>query len=278
MNVNIDLISRSDDFGSVRLANEAILKAVRTGYVIRNVSCMAVGPYIEEGAWELKNYSNVCIGLHLTLNSEWDGIRWGALSKEAGKAGLTDKNGYFYHFTEELADSRPDLEAILCEYDAQLDRLAGLGLQVVYVDSHMAPEMKVPGLSEALDGWIRKKGLLDAVDFYHFPDSPLPDFADIGKTYLKNVEKWLSGLPDQEQFLYLTHPARKGAETLMLYNKKVSAGRIQLERDLEYQAVTSSRWKNWSEQFGLRFLKYTEAKKLEGGREQLRRIIGEQEK
>ena len=78
--MSIQLLSRTDDFGSARAANRAILEAADTGYVVRNVSCIACAPYIEEGAELLKKYIHIDIGLHLTLNSEWNGVRWGALT------------------------------------------------------------------------------------------------------------------------------------------------------------------------------------------------------
>lgn len=256
----IDLISRSDDFGSAQAANYAILEAVRTGCVTRNVSCMAPAPYIEEGAEALKRFSHICIGVHLTLNSEWEGIRWGALSDGACRAGITDEKGFFYQTTEELAKADPDIEGILREYDAQLDRLVRLGLNVEYADSHMMPECAVPGLDEALSAWIRKKGLLDVSGYYRFPQDVFPRWAKSEEQYLENVEKWLAEFSDGEQYLYLTHPARKCLETLLLCNEMNPAGKIQKERNLEYKAVTSENWEQWVKRFDLRLLKYTEAK------------------
>lgn len=73
------LITRSDDFGSASAANRAILKAVKNGSYVKNVSCMAVAPRIEEGAMELERLrreKGFCIGLHAALNSEWDTVHF----------------------------------------------------------------------------------------------------------------------------------------------------------------------------------------------------------
>ncbi len=44
--MSIDLITRADDFGSALAADGAILEAVESGRLVRNVSCMAVGATI----------------------------------------------------------------------------------------------------------------------------------------------------------------------------------------------------------------------------------------
>jgi hypothetical protein len=78
--MSISLVSRADDLGSSHTANVAIAGAAVTGDYIKNVSCMAVGPWIDEGAELLQDRQNVCLGLHAALNSEWDPLKWGPVS------------------------------------------------------------------------------------------------------------------------------------------------------------------------------------------------------
>ena len=93
--MSVELLSRSDDFGSAWAANEAILEGCKKGYVIRNVSCMAVAPWIKEGAEELKHCREIDVGIHLTLTSDWDGVKWGPLSEAGKTAGVTDDSGIY---------------------------------------------------------------------------------------------------------------------------------------------------------------------------------------
>lgn len=237
----IRLLSRTDDFGSARAANQAILEGVEKGFVVRNVSCMAVAPYIMEGAEELKKYKNINVGLHATLTSEWDGVRWGPVSSAGRTCGITDEKGNFFRSIEEIAAVGPDIDKILREYDAQLDRLVQLGLHVEYVDSHMVPEFSVPGLMEAFRAWINKKGLLDAYSYYYVAEQVIPCYKEDDAQYLEEVEKWLEKLEGGKQYFYLTHPAKAREEMQMFWNRKVPKGQIYRERSKEYAAIISDR-------------------------------------
>lgn len=97
------LIVRADDFDSARAANAAILEAVRAGYLVRNVSCMAPGPYLDEGADALVALAHrVDIGLHLTVNAEWDAIKWAPCAPPEKIPALLNEKGEFYPSGEEL--------------------------------------------------------------------------------------------------------------------------------------------------------------------------------
>ena len=72
----IRLITRGDDAGSCEAANRAILEACERG-VLRNVSVMVPGPAFEAAARLLADRPEICLGLHATLNAEWEEVRWG---------------------------------------------------------------------------------------------------------------------------------------------------------------------------------------------------------
>lgn len=272
--MSIRLLSRADDFGSARAANRAILEAVRTGAVIRNVSCMAVGPYIAEGAEALRDCEGAALGIHAVLNSEWDTVKWGPLTEGIRRAGLTDGNGYFLQTQRELAERKPDIEVLLGEYDAQLERLTRLGLKIEYVDSHMGPELLIPGMGQAIRQWSERKGLIDAAEYYRMAEPAGPQYGRDTEEYLENTEKWLDTLEEGGQYFYITHPALGGEETLRFCNGRIPAGTVQKERSQEYAAVTSGRWNEWMTRRGIRPVRYTEAEKQQGSEESLRKILG----
>ena len=268
------LLSRADDFGSAKAANKAILESVEKGYVVRNVSCMAVGPYIEESAEYLKKYRHIDIGIHVTLNAEWDEIKWGPLTKVDGESGLTDAGGYFLPSQQKLVERKPDVTKIIKEYDAQLDKLTALGLQVSYADSHMFPELFIEGLEEEFQQWIRRKGLLNSTEYYSSHTAGNPTFTENEEDFLKSMDEWLKKAKEWEQIFYLTHPALANEETYLFANEHFPRGVVQKERQEEYLAVTSSLWNEWCERYEITPVRYSQATKQDDSKRALRKMLG----
>ena len=71
------IIFRADDFGSAEAADQAILQILQAGGPVRNVSCMAPGVRMAADAAALAQFADrIDIGLHFTVNSEWDAVKW----------------------------------------------------------------------------------------------------------------------------------------------------------------------------------------------------------
>ncbi len=268
------LLSRADDFGSARAANKAILEAVEAGHVVRNVSCMAVGPYIEEGAEYLKKYCHIDIGIHVTLNAEWDEIKWGPLTRVDSASTLTDARGYFLPSQQMLAERKPDVAEIIKEYDAQLDKLTMLGLRVSYADSHMFPELFVEGLDTEFEQWIKRKGLLNSTEYYSSHEAGIPAFTERENEFLQSMDTWLQKAREWEQIFYLTHPAIANEETFLFANAHFKRGVVQKERQEEYLAVTSLRWEKWCEQYEITPVRYSQATKQDDSKQALKKMLG----
>ncbi|GCE23379.1 ChbG/HpnK family deacetylase [Dictyobacter kobayashii] len=77
----IHLITRGDDMGAFQAGNQAIINAYKHG-ILRNASIMMPAPYLHEAIELAKGEPGLCLGLHITLTSEWDVPRWGPLSPQ----------------------------------------------------------------------------------------------------------------------------------------------------------------------------------------------------
>lgn len=75
----LSLITRVDDAGLCESVNDAVLDVAASG-LVRNVSIMAAGPALAHLAERLRGRSDLCLGLHVTLNAEWERVRWRPLS------------------------------------------------------------------------------------------------------------------------------------------------------------------------------------------------------
>jgi hypothetical protein len=73
------------------------------------------------------------MGIHLTLNSEWDDYRWHPLTEAVS---LRDDLGYFKRYPE-MTFERIDAPAVHAELKAQMDRALGSGIDVTHIDTHI---------------------------------------------------------------------------------------------------------------------------------------------
>jgi predicted glycoside hydrolase/deacetylase ChbG (UPF0249 family) len=258
--VSTALITRADDLGSSHSANIAIAAAALAGDYIKNVSCMAPGPYIDEGAEMVKSNKNICFGMHAVLNAEWDFIKWQPLSPLNEIPSIVTSEGSFYQDPSAFLGHKPSIEEIMIEFNRQLDYLTNLGINISYIDSHMFPEACIPGLSEAMSGWIREKGLIDHIQYYNFPSQPQPEIVPDGdlEENLISMESWFKTMGDG-QFFTVMHPAKYSREMLLCANKKVPVGLVARIRNAEYEMLLSGRLEAVCRKLGIKCLRYDEA-------------------
>ena len=76
------------------------------------------------------------IGVHATLNCEWDLYRWPALSTRERGSGLVDAEGYLPHRPEAVQE-KASAEVVGAELSAQIERALRAGIDVTHIDSHM---------------------------------------------------------------------------------------------------------------------------------------------
>ena len=88
---NPRLIVRADDMGSFRAANIACLEGYKNG-VETSIEVMVVTSWFPEAARMLRENPGVDVGLHFTITSEWDNVKWRPLTQCPS---LVDSDGYF---------------------------------------------------------------------------------------------------------------------------------------------------------------------------------------
>jgi hypothetical protein len=253
------LLTRADDLASSHAANQAILRVVDSGF-IKNVSIMAAGPFVEEAAKLLGGRQDICFGLHITLNAEWDKVRWGPVSPKEQVPSLVDKDGFFFQDPVMFQECQPSLKEIIKECEAQLDKLIKAGFSISYVDSHMLPERYVTGL-RVLDRWISDKGLIN--HFFYYNVIPQNDF--IASTPAL-FEQLLSTLVEG-QYFFVSHPAIYSQEMTECGNAQVDGEQLARDRDREVTFITSPETMSICERYGFRTIRYDEAVPLPIGLE-----------
>lgn len=128
------LIIHADDFGMSHSVDMAISQALEHGWVT-SASVMVPCPWFPEVLRWARAHPNADLGLHLVLNSEWPGYRWGPVSPVDKVSSLLDPEGYFYNDPSLFTHLK--MSEAASELHAQVDRARALGLHFSHLDSHM---------------------------------------------------------------------------------------------------------------------------------------------
>ena len=249
----VSFVSRADDLGSSRSANQAIKAVLRAGF-IKNTSIMAPCSFVKEAAELLAGNKNICFGMHTTLNAEWDRVKWKPITSLGKESGLVDDNGYFLADPEQFLETKPPLEVIMREVNAQLEYLHSLGFDIKYIDSHMLPERCVDGLDDAMKEFAVRKGLVDHMYFYQLP----PDFEKL-LANPKGFASYFKNLPDGQYFI-ACHPAFYSDETLLTGNATFKGEDIAKGRDSEAKIFSGKALNPFLRVLGTQGIRYDEAK------------------
>jgi len=123
------LIVNCDDLGSCHAANDGCYDALRNG-IATSATLMVPCPWAREAA---ARYRGEDVGVHLTLNSEWDLYRWGPCTHAPS---LLDGDGGFPRTIREVWD-HADMDEVRRELRTQVERAILWGFDVSHLDSHM---------------------------------------------------------------------------------------------------------------------------------------------
>jgi hypothetical protein len=144
------LILHVDDAGMSHDSNEGAMQAVGDG-VATSMSVMMPCPWVSEIVEYIKANPEVDAGLHLTLNSEWAGYRWGPVAGRPTVPGLVDSEGALWGKVADVLENAT-ADEVETEIRAQLDRALTMGFVPTHMDSHMGTIFANP---EYLERYIK---------------------------------------------------------------------------------------------------------------------------
>lgn len=259
----IRLIIRGDDCGGSRSANLAIWEACEAG-MLKNVSLMAVGPAIEEAATLFAHRTDVCFGMHITMNAEWDQVKWKPLLPPDKVSQLIDSQGYFLSSPSEFGNQNTLLHQAIDETMEQFRILKQLGFRISYVDEHMFFGYSIPGYHERLDMWCREQGLIN----FHKVHRALPDHGkqdeksglpsgSLADHYFCNHIESLA-IADAGIYTVICHPGLDSEEMRLMGNSHISGAQIARERNAERLMLMNPKLRLFYAQHGIETIRYDE--------------------
>ena len=246
------LITRLDDAGLCENVNEAVLDAASSG-LVRNVSIMVPGPAFVHAADRLRDRPDLCLGLHVTLNAEWEHVRWKPLSPAAEVVTLVDSENFFLPTPHHFDERRSSAAEMMMEIRRQLDAARRAGLNIRYLDEHMGVSWAC-GLRGLLAGFAQTEGLMDAHPYPHLPGWRHGSNPDIAAAWGAAIQACPSGVRvlvshvgfDREDFRKFQIPGQ-------------AEGEVAAQRDAERRAWNDPRLRECLACGGVEILRYDEA-------------------
>ena len=140
------LIIHVDDVGMARSVNRASFESLAAGWVTSG-SILVPCPWFPEVARFARENPAVDLGIHLALNSEWTGFRWGPVAPVSEVPSLLDEHGYLPLVESTVAERARPAE-VERELRAQIERARAAGIRISHLDSHMDALLGTPALIE----------------------------------------------------------------------------------------------------------------------------------
>jgi hypothetical protein len=220
------LIINADDLGSCHSANVGVFECLATG-TVTSATLMVPCPWAREAS---SRYRGEGIGVHLTLNAEYELYRWGPITHAPS---LLGGDGGFPRTVEDVWD-HADLDEVWRECRAQIERAILWGFDVTHLDSHMGtlqlrPEFFDVYLNLALDFGLPLRMLAPSAErFVGFPARQVA--AEAGAVFTDYL-RLVSGVGSRETFKKDLATLRPGVTEMFIHPAVDSAELRSLATD-----------------------------------------------
>lgn len=258
------LIIRGDDMGYSHSGNEALLRSSLEG-IQTSIEVLVPAPWFPEAVKMLKENPGIDVGLHFTLTSEWDNVKWRPLTEARS---LRDADGYFYpmifknnHYRgRAITDHDFQLSDIEAELRAQIETLKRHVPHVSHISGHMGCTMFTPEVKERVRKVAAEYGLpvvdSDAVkDFgidYIWIDSRNKSTEERIDAFIRQLDKLENG----KTYVFLEHPGLDNAELRAIHH--IGYENVAEDRQAVTDLFTSEKVKKAIYRKGIRLVSYKE--------------------
>ncbi len=231
------LVTVAADGGYTYAINLGIIEGYENG-IITTASLITGGQWFHHIAEYANEHPDLTIGIHLALAGGLAPYPLRTVCPPTEVPSVVDCQGFFYDNYEELhSNNTPTYEDIYREFKAQVERAYQEGLDVAYVDCHIAPdEIATRAQDEVAKEYClpikRLSGEIDVGDIYITPNdqksAKLAEIIDANTT-------------EPGTYLYRCHPACNIPESqaLMAGNMAYQQGEWAAQRQAETDATTS---------------------------------------
>ena len=257
------LIVRGDDMGFSHSGNEALIKCYKAG-IETSIEVIAPSPWFPEAVRMLAENPGVDVGLHLTLSSEWDNLKWRPLSDCPS---LRDADGYFYPMIypnknypkRSVVENDWQLADIEKEFRAQIE----LALKKIPRISHLSSHMGCATITDDVKALTKK-----LAKEYNIPVDPDTDHTGYvsydgpKKTSAEKIQSFLTMLGKLESgktYVFIDHPGLDTAELRAIHH--IGYEDVATDRQGVTDVLTSDTVKAFIKQKGIQLIGYRDLAK-----------------
>ncbi|MEQ9309480.1 MAG: ChbG/HpnK family deacetylase [Balneolaceae bacterium] len=250
------LLLRFDDIGMSHAVNMGIKEIVDLDIPF-SASIMFACPWYQEGVDILKDETQVTLGIHLTLNSEWKNYRWGPVAGKDAVPSLVDEHGFFFPSRATLYENNPTLTDIETELRAQIERAMKSGANIQYVDYHMGtavdkPEYRAIVEKLAVEYNLAISRYFGEVDVNSMYFAPIPSKKD-------TLFATLNNLKSDQYNLFVTHVGKDSPElAAMIDLNPFGPEFMSKHRSAELDAFTSPEFLQLIRENNIQLLNYSD--------------------
>lgn len=211
--------------GYSHAGNEAILKCYKDG-IEKSIEVLVPSPWFPEAVTMLEQIPTADVGIHLTLTSEWDNVKWRPVSDCPS---LRDADGYFYPMLRpnknypkrSVVENDWKLADIEKEFRAQIE----LAMRKIPRISHLSGHMGCTSLNDEVSALVRK-----LAQEYHIPqyDAKLGEAGVIHAGYvgahttsdekLQSFMNMLESLEAGKTYIFVDHPGLNTPEVQAIHH------------------------------------------------------------
>ncbi|MCA2005293.1 MAG: ChbG/HpnK family deacetylase [Ignavibacterium sp.] len=250
------LLIRCDDLGMSHSVNMAFKDLMESGLKF-SASVMFPCAWYQEAVEILKQHTEITVGIHLTLNSEWKNYRWGPIAGKDKVPSLVDKDGYFFPSRATFFANNPKSEEIEIELRAQIERALNSGIKISYLDYHMGTAVDKPEHRAIVEKLAAEYGL--AISRY-FGE------VDVESMYAKDIDKkqdslldLLQNLESNKINLLVCHIGKDYPELeAMIDMNSFSLANMSKHREAELKALIDAKQQNLFEQNSIKLINYSD--------------------
>ena len=249
-----ELLIRTDDVGMSHTVNVGVRRMIEMGMPF-SASVMIACPWYLEAAKILRDNPQVSVGIHLTLNSEWEHYKWGPVLGSSRVPSLVDENGHFHTTGEDFAAADIDLDEVRAELRAQIERAVRAGLGVDYLDYHMGTAASTPELLSIVEDLAREYGL-GLSRYFDEPSASL--WAVEPEEKLTSLLDVVQRVENGKTTLLVMHLGLETPEmgALVDINNPSDPYRVAEHRQAELDAITSPAFRRATADRGISFVRY----------------------